>query len=59
MDSDVMRIINKALDGGELSMAEGVQLLSWDDLSDEAAAVRLRDDGSATSCSPKPRSTAR
>ncbi len=41
MDSDVMRIINKALDGGELSMAEGVQLLSWDDLSDEAAAVRL------------------
>lgn len=41
MDSDVMRIINKALDGGELSMAEGVHLLIWDDLSDEAAAVRL------------------
>lgn len=41
MDSNVTRIINKALDGGDLSMAEGIQLLSWDDLTDEAAAVRL------------------
>lgn len=41
MDSTVSKIINKALDGGLLSAREGVELLSWEDLSDEAAAVRL------------------
>lgn len=41
MDSTVSKIINKALDGGLLTAREGIELLSWDDLSDEAAAVRL------------------
>ena len=41
MDSKVSQIINKALDGGALTQEEGVELLKWDDLSDEAAAVRL------------------
>lgn len=41
MDRTVSQIINKALDGGMLTLEEGVELLKWDDLSDEAAAVRL------------------
>ncbi len=41
MDMTVSRIINKALDGGTLTANEGVELLSWNDVSDEAAAVRL------------------
>lgn len=41
MDSKVSQIINKALDGGVLNESEGVELLRWDDLSDEAAAIRL------------------
>ena len=41
MDSNISRIIDKALGGGLLSAREGIELLSWDDLSDEAAAVRL------------------
>lgn len=41
MDSKVRKIINKALDGGTLTAKEGVELLSWDDLSDEAAAIRI------------------
>lgn len=41
MDAEVSRIINKALDGGALNEKESIELLSWDDLTDEAAAVRL------------------
>lgn len=41
MDSTVAKIINKALDGGVLNEAESIELLRWDDLSDEAAAIRL------------------
>lgn len=41
MDKEVSRIINKALDGGVLDEKESVELLRWDDLSDEAAEIRL------------------
>ena len=41
MDATISKIINKALDGGVLNEAEGIELLRWDDLSDEAAAIRL------------------
>lgn len=33
MDSNISRIIDKALGGGLLSAKEGIELLSWDDLS--------------------------
>ncbi len=41
MDSGVSKIINKALDGGVLTEKESRELLRWDDLTDEAAAIRL------------------
>ena len=41
MDSGVLKVINKALDGGLLTASEGIELLSWNDLSDEASAIRL------------------
>lgn len=41
MDATVSKIINKALDGGVLDEKESAELLRWDDLSDEAAQVRL------------------
>lgn len=41
MDREVARIINKALDGSDLNEKEAVELLKWDDLSDEAAQIRL------------------
>lgn len=41
MDATVSRIISKALDGGALTAKEGIELLSWNDVSDEASAVRL------------------
>ncbi len=41
MDSTVASIINKALDGGILTEKESLELLKWDDLSEEANAIRL------------------
>lgn len=41
MDAEVSRIINKALDGGILNEKESIELLRWDDLTDEAAFIRL------------------
>ncbi len=41
MNSRVSKIINKALDGGVLTEKEGIELLSWGDLTDEAAAIRI------------------
>lgn len=41
MDATVSKIINKALDGGVLDERESLELLKWDDLTDEAAAIRL------------------
>lgn len=41
MDGTVSRIIDKAFGGGLLTAQEGVELLSWEDASEEAAAVRL------------------
>ena len=40
MNANVSRIIEKALDGGVLTARESEELLRWDDMSEEAAAVR-------------------
>ncbi len=41
MDTKVAKIINKALDGGTLDENEAKELFVWDDLTDEAAEIRL------------------
>ncbi len=41
MDATLIKVINKALDGGILDEKESAELLKWDDLTDEASQVRL------------------
>lgn len=40
MDSEIIRIVNKALDGGTLTKGEIVSLLSMENLSEEAFAIQ-------------------